>query len=91
MARQMAPHAPFTAQKAHAELVAAALETRAAATARAELTPTDDRDEGQRHTNLPPSGISPDWYAQAMKRTLDKYRAAGQLGGGENLSLPTVR
>ena len=60
MATQMAPHAPFTARNAHADLVAAALETRAAAMSRAEPAPADDRKEAQRHTNLPPNGISPD-------------------------------
>lgn len=89
--RKMVPNAPFTVQKSHAELVATALEMRAATLARAPTTSPDARKEERRHVNMPPSEISRDWYAQAMNRALDKYRRAGQLGGGKSLPIPTVR
>lgn len=43
-------------------------------------TPKDTNAAATRHANLPPSGASPEWIAQAMQRALAKYHNAARAG-----------
>lgn len=64
------------AQRAQANLLLANLSATDAAKSRSSVE-RDGRDGEERepHSNLPPAGANPLWYADAMQRALDKYRA----------------